>query len=153
MITSGRTDADWLPHGILSDHFRIYDFPGLMTGWSTQDVWVGCAMANQSRKDYPVAFKCFQLLKGVYGNRFHCWLHTDSLVNYWNVFALSHEYGVGDCIEVTLGLSDSQLAIRYSACACTILPSGGEGFGFPIAESMACGTPCVVTDYAARVPN
>ena len=157
IITSGRRDVDWLPHGIHPDKFF---YPGEehcsgsvtakeSVGWEDSDVWLGCVMANQSRKDYPAAFECFAELKREYGSRFHAWLHTDAMIQYWNVYALAADYGVGDCIEVTLGLTDSELAIRYSACDCTILPSAGEGFGFPIAESMACGTACVVTDYAA----
>jgi len=41
------------------------------------------------------------------------------------------------------------LAIRYSACDCTLLTTAGEGWGFPIVESLACGTSCVTTDYGA----
>ncbi len=105
-------------------------------------------MANQSRKDYPAAFECFAALKRHYGNKFKAWLHTDEMIRYWNVPALAAEYGVGDSIEVTTGLNDSQLALRYSACDCTVLPSAGEGFGFPVIESLACGTVCITTDYA-----
>jgi glycosyltransferase involved in cell wall biosynthesis len=111
-------------------------------------VMVGCVMSNQSRKDFPAAFEAFNRLKQEYGNHFRAWLHTDTTLRYWNVHALARDYGVGDCLEVSSSLNDSQLACMYSACSCTILPSGGEGFGFPIAESMACGSPCVVTNYA-----
>ncbi len=151
--SGGRSDADWLPHGIWPDKFHPHPDgsaicrPGME--WSHAQIVVGCVMANQSRKDYPAAFECFATLKAEYGNRFQAWLHTDSMLQYWDVRALAVEFGVGDCIEVTLNLSDDQLSLRYSACDCTILPSAGEGFGFPIAESLACGTACIVTDSAA----
>ena len=147
IITSGRGDADWLPHGIHPDKFCVQHRGG--TGWNDDQIYVGCVMANQSRKDYPAAFECLAELRREYGYRFHAWFHTDAMVRYWNMYALAGDYGLGDCLEVTLDLTDSELALRYSACDCTILPSAGEGFGFPIAESMACGTACVVTDYAA----
>ena len=35
----------------------------------------------------------------------------------------------------------------YSACDCTLGIGLGEGFGFPIFESLASGTPCVHGDY------
>lgn len=147
----GRQDADWLPHGIDSNKFHApyngYETNKQAIGWDDNRIHVGCVMANQSRKDYPAAFECFAALRAEYGNRFQAWLHTDALLHYWDVRALAVEYGVGDCIEVTIGLSDDQLALRYSACDCCILPSAGEGFGFPIAESLSCGTACVVTDY------
>lgn len=147
--------CDWIPHGIWMDKFRpneprdsIHVGRDLI-GWQAGGIYVGCNMANQARKDWPVAFEAAALLKADFGNRFHFWVHTDTLIRYWNLYALASDYGIADCLEVTTELSDEQLALRYSACDCTMLPSAGEGFGFPIAESMACGTPCVVTYYAA----
>lgn len=40
-------------------------------------------------------------------------------------------------------LSDEELAILYSGAIASIFVSSFEGFGFPIVESMACGTPCI----------
>lgn len=144
-----RPDADWLPHGIWMDQFKHTAEARALLGWGEGDVVVGVNMANQARKDWPVAFEAASLLKRDFGNKFRFWAHTDVLVRYWNLFALAADYDVQDCLTVTVDQTDAQLALRYSACDCTMLPSAGEGFGFPIAESMACGTPCVVTDYAA----
>lgn len=159
MNTLKEGTADWLPHGIWMDKFKPFMPRGLemaiqrtdrdYLSWKFDGVYLGCNMSNQSRKDWPAAFECAAALKHDYGNRFHAWFHTDTPLRYWNFYALAADYGVDDCTEVTLDLTDEQLALRYSACDCTILPSGGEGFGYPIAESMACGTACVVTDYAA----
>jgi len=146
------SNVDWLPHGIWTDVFRPIGANNIMCKSHIEEwdgkVVVGCVMANQSRKDFPAAFECFRALKQHYGNRFLAWVHTDDMSRYWSLPALAAEYGVGDCLEVTIGLSDTQLALRYSACDSTILPSGGEGFGYPIAESLACGTACCTTDYA-----
>jgi glycosyltransferase involved in cell wall biosynthesis len=147
LVNGGRLDTDWLPHGIWRDKFHIRGDAKSLIG-QKHGVLVGCVMANQQRKDYPVAFRCLGELRRDYGNNFNAWVHTDELIRYWNLPALAAEYGLGDCLEVTMDLTDEQLALRYSACDCTILPSGGEGFGFPIAESLACGTSCIVSDYA-----
>lgn len=40
-------------------------------------------------------------------------------------------------------VSDEELATLYSGALASIFVSSFEGFGFPILESMACGTPCV----------
>jgi glycosyltransferase involved in cell wall biosynthesis len=144
---SGCPNADWMPHGIWVDKFHPVPNAKQLLDWQDKIV-CGCVMANQSRKDYPVAFQTFAHLAQHYGSRFHAWLHTNTLKGYWDVQLLAAEYGVGDCLEVSLSLNDEQLAARYSACDCTVLPSGGEGFGYPIAESLACGTAAVVTGYA-----
>lgn len=49
-------------------------------------------------------------------------------------------------------LTDSSLATLYSAALMTILPSFEEGFGFPVVESMACGTP-VLCSAAGALPE
>lgn len=149
---SGRGDADWMPHGLWMNNFKPYGsltYCKRITDWEESQIHVGCNMANQSRKDFPIAFETVAILRQHYGNRLRFWLHTDVPIRYWNIYALAQDFGIDDCMEITTALTDEQLALRYSACDCTILPSAGEGFGFPIAESMACGTACVVTDYAA----
>jgi glycosyltransferase involved in cell wall biosynthesis len=145
---SGRPDADFLPHGLHSK-FCIQKDPRPLLGWEEQDTWVGVVMTNQSRKDWPAAFECMAVLRKEYGNAYKCWLHIDKLIGYWNIYALATDYGVADILQITTELNDDQLAQRYSACDCTLVPSAGEGFCYPCAESMACGTACVVTDYAA----
>src|SRR5205814_1063940 len=64
--------------------------------------------------------------------------------------ALATDFGVGDSIITTFNgdYSSEQLSYLYSACNITMLPSGGEGFGLTIIESMACGVPVVHGNYA-----
>ena len=148
LIQSGRGDAEWLPHGLFLNKRPLDPHAKQKLGWEGK-IAVGCVMANQSRKDFPAAFEAAAILKKEYGGRFLFWLHTDLAVRYWNVHALAADYGLGagDLI-LTTSATDAQLALHYAGCECTILPSGGEGFGFPIAESLACGTGCVTTDCA-----
>ena len=55
-------------------------------------------------------------------------------------------------VHCLYSVSDESLASLYGAAAMTVMPSFEEGFGLPIIESMACGTP-VACSRAASLPE
>jgi glycosyltransferase involved in cell wall biosynthesis len=44
---------------------------------------------------------------------------------------------------------DDVLAALYRGAECLVYPSLYEGFGLPVLEAMACGTPVVTTNFGA----
>ena len=73
----------------------------------------------------------------------------------------AHVQAVRERVE-TLGLCDAVAFLEYTEArglrdlytraACLVLPSMGEGFGLPVLEAMACGTP-VVTANTSSLPE
>ena len=55
-------------------------------------------------------------------------------------------------IQIAKDVDDEQLSILYNEATATFFPSRYEGFGLPILESMACGTP-VVTCPNSSLPE
>lgn len=63
--------------------------------------------------------------------------------------ALSHKLGVAGAIVEFPFVERPILAALYRRAALLLLPSDREGFGLPLVESMACGTPVVASAIGA----
>lgn len=155
----------YLPHGIETSVFR----PGVglahadegFQAWTQivppRAIKLGCVATNQARKDFGLLFTTLAHLK-TRGHTVALWLHTDKLTRIWDVGELVRTSGLRPhevCVS-TDEISDLDLAARYGWSDVTIAPALGEGFGYPIVESLACGTPVVHGNYAggaALVPD
>jgi glycosyltransferase involved in cell wall biosynthesis len=63
--------------------------------------------------------------------------------------ALARELGIEAAVTVLPFIATATLAALYRRAALVIVPSEAEGFGLPIAEAMACGTPVIASDLPA----
>lgn len=144
-------DAEtWIPHGINMDVFkpreRLESRRSLHPYWTEDDFVVGHVATNQIRKDWGlVAATCCELRKRV--KRLRLWWHVDVDIRHWSIPALLEDYGLRDITVVTHEMNDTGMSKGYSACDVVLAPSP-EGFGYPVFESLACGTPVLVGDCA-----
>jgi glycosyltransferase involved in cell wall biosynthesis len=60
--------------------------------------------------------------------------------------------GADSWVKLTGYVADEDLPALYSAARALVMPSVYEGFGLPILEAMACGTP-VISSQAASLPE
>jgi glycosyltransferase involved in cell wall biosynthesis len=54
--------------------------------------------------------------------------------------------GIGEFVTQVRGLSRAQLAELYRRASAVLVTSEAEGFGLPVVEALACGTPVVASD-------
>lgn len=57
--------------------------------------------------------------------------------------------GMGRPIDVFSGVDDEFLASAYELSRFSVFPSFNEGFGLPVGESLALGTPVITADYGS----
>jgi glycosyltransferase involved in cell wall biosynthesis len=64
----------------------------------------------------------------------------------------ARKFGLNNAIKIVPRVSDDTLRAAYRAAEMTVLPSFEEGFGLPVLESMASGTP-VACSFTASMPE
>jgi glycosyltransferase involved in cell wall biosynthesis len=143
----------YLPHGLDLDVWGFMhpeqrkEQAEAILGRRPGEVVVGCVATNQPRKDLGLYFATLAELRSR-GVKVRGWLHVDTMIRAWSVQQLVSDFGLAKKVSVSLSLDDAELSACYALCDATIAPGLGEGWGFPIAESLACGTPVVHGDYA-----
>ena len=65
------------------------------------------------------------------------------------VYDLVEELDLEDQVRFTGYVSDEDLPLWYNAATLLVFPSVYEGFGLPVAEAMACGTPVIAAETSA----
>jgi len=156
----GRT-VEALPHGIDTAVFRPRGrdkarrkFGELVCGGEADELriedgkfLVGIVATNQARKDYGTAFAALAELAKI--KDVMAWIRVDTLERFWSISALTYDYSLHNRLIISLGaLTDEQMTWAYSACDVTWGIGLGEGWGMPLAESIACGSPCIHGNYA-----
>lgn len=89
------------------------------------------AMARMRRSDLPL------VLVGGKG-----WFYDE-------IFAQVERLGLQERVRFAGYVPDEALPLWYNAASLLVFPSIYEGFGIPIIEAMACGTPVIAADTSA----
>lgn len=153
--------ASFIPHGIETDHFAPGDqmearrAAGLDIGSA---FLVGMVAANKhypSRKCIPQALAAFRGLKDVTTNAV-LYLHMidDERQEGVNVRHICKSLGLDIGTDVLfanpyrlhMGFDSDAMVNLFRSFDVLLNPSIGEGFGIPIIEAMACGTPVIGTN-------
>lgn len=157
-------DALYVPHGIDTEIFKPLDQDECRDkfGIAKDAFVVGMVAANQgspSRKAFPEAFMAMaQFMKDRHDVYF--FLHTDTSGlrgQGVDLVTLAAQCGIDskrviecDQYKAATGLyGPGHMAQVYSSIDVLLNPSLGEGFGIPIIEAQACGTPVIGTDFSA----
>jgi glycosyltransferase involved in cell wall biosynthesis len=71
---------------------------------------------------------------------------------YDEIFARVQALGLEKRVRFTGYVPDGELPLWYNAASALVFPSYYEGFGMPVLEAMACGTP-VIAAHTSAIPE
>lgn len=167
MLAAEGLDPLYVPHGIDTNVFRPRPDLDARTrermGLPADAFVVGMVAANQgnspSRKAFPQVLQAFKRVRDRHTDAF-LYLHTNPSGGGpkagVSIPRLADQIGLTDDavrftapLQLELGMPPEQVASLFSAFDVLANPSYGEGFGVPIVEAQACGTPVIVTDCTA----
>jgi glycosyltransferase involved in cell wall biosynthesis len=133
-----------------------------MVGWNEGDfyaLFVGVNNNLPSRKGIFELLAGWQTFKQSVTTPAHLYLHTSPIgagqFTGVHIPAACQLLGIGDSVVMTAeqdyltGFKEAYLSALYAAADVLVLPSRGEGFGLPLIEAQAVGTPVITTDFAA----
>lgn len=162
MLRDEGLDPVYVPHGydpavmFQRDRAKAKE----MLGVSPDQFLVGMVAANisrPSRKSYPEAFLAFAELarrhpEAVLYVHAHPFdkrgFHLPDMAKHAGI--PTKQVRFADPYTYNLTPSPDVLAHAYSAMDVLLAPSAGEGFGIPVLEAQACGTPVIVSDFSAQ---
>lgn len=155
-------DTLYVPHGIDTEVFspgdkrRARDLLAL-----PQDAFiVTMNAANQGRMDRKSFWQSFAAFGGFAARHSDAVLFVHSEMHGFNGLPLT-EFAMAcgiptdrivfiDQYAYRLGLRPEAMAEMYRASDVLLAPSRGEGFGIPVVEAQACGTPVIVSNFSAQ---
>jgi glycosyltransferase involved in cell wall biosynthesis len=110
------------------------------------EVLIHIVATNQNRKDWCCGLEACAILAK--SRKIRVWCHLDDLERFWSIPNLLEDFRLLDKTIISLGqISDERMATAYSACDLGLGIGLGEGMGYPIFESLFCGTPCLHINY------
>ena len=161
-------DAAYIPHTINTTVFRPTPLtvagikPRQAMGVAEDAFLVMISAANQGaeppRKAWPQMFEALALFMRLHADA-HLYVHTDPVgIGGIDLHAMAEAVGLplerthwADAYALVTGrINQTDLAALYSAADVLLASSMGEGFGIPVVEAQACGTPVIISNFSAQ---
>lgn len=159
-------ESEYVPHAVDDVFTPTYKINGQFTrdfmGIDSKTFVVGMNFANKAaglvhRKAVAEAFLAFKLFADKCPDSL-LYIHSDMFGSFggWKLDQLLTQVGLRpeqvlfcDQVQYRYGISQEELAAVYTAMDVLLAVSYGEGFGVATIEAQACGTPVIVSDFAA----
>ena len=167
-LADAGVDAGYIPHSIDTQVFRPRELTAKgkpirqALGIPDDAFLVAINAANQGKSPPRKGWgEMFQALGAWMPERpnVHLYVHTDPhRISGIDLVALARACKIpedrlhwADAYALTFGwIGQQDMAAIYTAADVLLATSKGEGFGLPVLEAQACGTPVIVSDFSAQ---
>ncbi|NDJ76395.1 MAG: glycosyltransferase family 4 protein [Chloroflexi bacterium] len=103
----------------------------------------------EPRKNLPVLLRAYAGLPVQDRQAVHLVLGGGKGWMYDDIFRTIETHHLGDTVHLPGYVPADDLPLWYNAAEAFVYPSIFEGFGLPVVEAMACGTPVLVSDVSS----
>lgn len=157
-------DPLYVPHGVDVDAYKPHPKAAMreQTGVPKDAFLIGMVAANKgapSRKGFQQAFEAFRKFRQKHDNAL-LYLHTTMDPSFSQGEDLAAILAALEIPAESVLIADQYrmsfdpftrkaMGRIYSTMDVLLNPAQGEGFGVPVLEAQACGTPVIVTDFSA----
>lgn len=162
-VTEQGIPCAYVPHGYDASEFHPEDpcFARQQLKWPADRYVVGLVAANNgypSRKAFAEHFKAFAEFRRHRSDALlyvHTHLAPQGEAGGVNVAEMAEMFGIGDCVlfadqyNYAVGYDADTMRHVYNALDVLMSVTMGEGFGVPVLEAQACGTPVIVGEWTA----
>ncbi len=154
-------DSYYIPHSVNTQVFKPLpgwrEFERGKYNWQDKFVIGTVGTNNYERKNWVASLKAVSLFAKKHPGEVVYVMHTNPTdPNGINLLELITSLGLQDICkfpspaELIIGIPQEDMARMYNALDVFLLPSKGEGFGIPLVEAQACGTPIITTNCTAQ---
>lgn len=165
MLKDAGVDNVYIPHGIDPAHYHVEedrdavaDFKRRMFGEQCEHLTVMVA-ANKGypdRKGFQWQLRSWKAFAQDKPNA-RLYIHTEPTTMYGGIDfpAMLEHLGIADKVifpdryQYARGFPEQFMRLMYNAADIFLGATMAEGFGIPIIEAQACGTPVIVTDFSS----
>ncbi len=143
-----------VPDGVDTDLFRPLRDPQDLARWRAslfgEDVpFIAYVGKPTERRNLSALIRAFARLRERHGLPHRLLIAGADLPGTSPFRRVASELGVNPLVTVIGHASHAELVKVYNAASLFIYPSSYEGFGMPVLEAMACGTPVIALDNTA----
>lgn len=135
-----------IPWGVNRTIFRPVENESLLKRWDINRPYFFSSSCNHTRKNTPLILKAYEMYRAKGGTHQLVLLNPDG----------NELKGYADMVErkdviVCRDVTDEELVTLYAHAHASVIVSSYEGFGFPVLESLACGTQVVAARNSSLV--